>query len=244
MHRQVMRLLVWTGQRAAALKQFEACRTILREELGVTVTPETIALYERIKQNSTLVMHNLPTPTTPFIGREAELAQLAGWLNHRQVRLSTITGMGGVGKTRLALATARRLLEPSDSPFAYSPHFPDGLFFISLAPLQSGSQIVPAIAQTLEFRFSGRDNPEQQLQAYLADKQLLLILDNFEHLLDGVSSIADLLQAAPRVSVLITSRERLSPFQENEFRKDDQQHSERFRLDPDLEWQVCRRVWL
>jgi predicted ATPase/DNA-binding SARP family transcriptional activator len=212
-HRQVMLLLVRTGQRGAAMKQYTLCQTTLQAELGVAVSAETTALYERIKRNATFVQHNLPAPTTPFIGREEELSLLARWLGDLQVRLITITGLGGIGKTRLALAAARQLLDPSGPELGYPARFPDGLFFISLAPLQSSSQIVAAIAQALAFRFSAQGDPEQQLQTYLSDKQLLLILDNFEHLLDGVSTVAGLLQAAPQVSIMVTSRERLNLYQ-------------------------------
>ena len=216
-HRQVMLLLARTGQRGAALKQYALCQTTLQAELGVAVSAETTALYERIKRNAPFTVHNLPAPPTPFIGREEELSQLAVWLDDPQVRLITIIGLGGMGKTRLALAAARRLLDPSGPELGYPARFPDGLFFIALAPLQSSSQIVPAIAQALAFRFSAQDDLAQQLQDYLSDKHLLLILDNFEHLLDGISTVAGLLQAAPQLFVIVTSRERLNLHQAHVF---------------------------
>ena len=209
LHRRVMLLLARTGQRGAALRQYSLCQTALQAELGVAVSAKTTALYQRIKRRATFVPHNLPALTTPFIGREAELSLLAGWLGDAQVRLSTITGLGGMGKTRLALAAARRLLDPAGPELGYPARFPDGLFFISLAPLQSSSQIITAIAQALEFHLSAQGDPEVQLQAYLADRQLLLILDNFEHLLDGATIVAGLLQAAAGVFILVTSRQRL-----------------------------------
>ena len=216
-HRQVMLLLARTGQRGAALKQYQRCQATLEAELGVAISAETTALYERIKRNAPFTEHNLPTSPTPLIGREEELSQLATRLDDPQIRLITITGMGGMGKTRLALAAARRLIDPSGPELGYPARFPDGLFFIALAPLQSSSQIVPAIAQTLAFRFSAQGDLVQQLQDYLSDKRLLLILDNFEHLLDGTSTVAGLLQAAPQLFIIVTSRERLNLHQAHVF---------------------------
>lgn len=208
-HRQVMLLLVRTGQRSAALKQYTICQAILQAELGMTISSETTVLYERIKWKASFVPHNLPALTTPFIGREEELSLLTGWLDNPQTRLITITGLGGIGKTRLALAAAQHLLDPSSPQLGYPANFPDGLFFVSLAPLHSSSQIVPAIAQVLEIHFLAQGDPLVQLQNHLADKQLLFILDNFEHILDGETIVARLLQSAPMVFIIVTSRERL-----------------------------------
>ena len=216
-HRQVMLLLAQTGQREAALKQYALCQMTLEAELSVAVSAETTALYERIKRNTPFTRHNLPAPPTPFIGREEELSQLAMWLDDPQIRLITITGLGGMGKTRLALALAHRLLDPASPELGHPARFPDGLFFVSLVALQSSSQIVSAIAQALAFRFEAQGDPTRQLRDYLSDKRLLLILDNFEHLLDGASTVAALLGAASQLFIIVTSRERLNLHQANVF---------------------------
>jgi serine/threonine protein kinase/predicted ATPase len=158
--------------------------------------------------------HNLPTQPTPFIGREAELAEVARLLStsHRSdgspdpVRLLTILGPGGMGKTRLALAAASAQLDA----------FPHGVYFVSLAALQSAQAIVPAVAEAMSFSFyvNARGlletNPRQQLLDYLRQKRLLLVMDNFEHMLEGADLVTDILSAAPEVKILATSRIRLN----------------------------------
>lgn len=142
----------------------------------------------------------LPTPTTLFIGREAELATLVRLLRDPQCRLLTLTGPGGIGKTRLALEVAS----------TQNKLFPDGACFVPLASLTSAQFIVPAIADAFEFTFSGTVEPHQQLLNYLREKRLLLVLDNFEHLLPDVGLLVELLKYAPGVKLLVTSRERLN----------------------------------
>ena len=149
--------------------------------------------------------HNLPTPATPFIGREMELAALAALLADPTVRLTTLVASGGMGKTRLALETGRRQLSQTE-------RFADGVFFVPLAALAAPEHIVPAVAEGLGFQLkTGQEtrSPEEQVCDYLEAKALLLILDNYEHLLEGAGLVARLLQAAPRLQVLVTSRERL-----------------------------------
>jgi predicted ATPase/DNA-binding XRE family transcriptional regulator len=143
---------------------------------------------------------NLPTLPTPLIGRETELAALARLLRDPQCRLLTLIGPGGIGKTRLAIESAS----------AQQKLFPDGAFFVSLASLASPQFIAPAVADALDLAFSGPLDPKMQLLTHLRQKRLLLLLDNFEHLLEGGELLAELLQGAPGVKLLVTSRERLN----------------------------------
>ena len=144
----------------------------------------------------------LPRPTTPFLGREAEIEALLTYLQDPDQQLVCILGPGGMGKTRLALAVADRLAASDDHPFA------DGIVFVSLAALTEPDQIAPAIADGLAMIVDGRRSTAEQLLAYLAQRRSLLIIDNCEHLLDGIGLLVDIVQAAPGVTVLATSRER------------------------------------
>jgi predicted ATPase len=150
--------------------------------------------------------HNLPAQAMPFIGREPELAELMKLLNNPQMRLVTIAAPGGMGKTRLALEAARAALEQASD--THQP-FANGAYFVSLAPLNAAESIVTAIAEAVGFQFYGGD-PKQQLLDFFGEKRLLLVLDNFEHLLAGAPLVSDLLEAAPGVKALATSRERLN----------------------------------
>jgi predicted ATPase/DNA-binding CsgD family transcriptional regulator len=145
--------------------------------------------------------HNLPSQLTPFVGRSRELAEIDGWLAHPHTRLLTILAPGGMGKTRLALEAAERGLS----------RYADGVFFVPLAALTSTDHIVPALAEALGLQFApdGR-TPQQQLFDFLRRKHLLLVVDNFEHLVEAAPLISDLLTAAPKVTALVTSRERLN----------------------------------
>ena len=143
---------------------------------------------------------NLPIQLTPFFGRTAELLELANYLSDPACRLLTIVGSGGIGKTRLALEVTHTLpVQP-----------PHGIYFVALAQLRATEHIVPAIAEALDLRFQadGR-SPQQQLLDYLRHKQMLLVLDNFEHLKDGVELLLEILQNCPGVRLLVTARERL-----------------------------------
>ncbi|MDX1615941.1 MAG: BTAD domain-containing putative transcriptional regulator [Candidatus Promineifilaceae bacterium] len=205
MHRQVMLLLAQLGQSSAALKQYEVCKQILRDELGVTVSAETQALYERIRDPSPFALHNVPASTAPFIGRQKELTRLRGWLEDKEVRLITISGAGGMGKTRLMLALAEELLERQGHAF------PDGIYLVRLVALDNATQLVTETAAVLKFPLHGPGDrsPKKRLLDYLSRKRLLLLFDNFEHLLSGASLLTDMLRAAPDMQIVTTSREKL-----------------------------------
>lgn len=198
-----MRLLALSGQRSAALAQFETCRRTLREELGVEPSAETLHLRQQI-ESQTLSLErpagNFPTPTTPFFGRESELSRLAGLLNDPDTRLLTLTGPAGIGKTRLALQLG----------IENACVFEHGVSFIPLTGLLSIELLPAALADGVGLQLQGSDNPLTQLSNYLREKELLLFLDNCEHLLPALADLAaDILQRAPRVTMVATSRQPL-----------------------------------
>ncbi|NUM49225.1 MAG: NACHT domain-containing protein, partial [Anaerolineales bacterium] len=197
-HRHLMLLLARDGQYSAALYQYETCRQILHDELGVAPLRETTALYERIRA-ARRNTHPLPAPPTPFIAREKELAQITERLANPHCRLLTLTGPGGSGKTRLALQAARLLQH----------HFLNGVFFVPLAEIEA-PHLLSAFAQHLAIVFRENENPHTQLLNYLAPKEILLVLDNFEHLLPSATLLSEILRTAPEVKILLTSRERLN----------------------------------
>jgi predicted ATPase/DNA-binding SARP family transcriptional activator len=203
-HRQVMLLLARSGQRGAALAQYEACRQVLAGELGVEPAQETVALYERLRATARRQerRRNIPSPPTPLIGREAELAQIFSLLQDPALRLLNLVGPGGIGKTRLALEAAAQIDQAGV--------FLEGVAFVPLSPIASADLLVTAIAGSLDFLFHSSTDPQEQLLNYLQGKEMLLVLDNFEHLLEGASLLVEILAAAPEVKLLVTSREQLN----------------------------------
>lgn len=144
--------------------------------------------------------HNLPVHLTSFFGREDELATIDRLFDNPEYRLLTLVGPGGIGKTRLALRIAECKVDA----------FLNGVWLVTLAPLQSAEHIVPAIASAIRFNLSDKNDPKTQLLTYLHSKELLLVLDNFEHLMDGATLVTEILKTAPKVKILVTSRERLN----------------------------------
>ena len=143
---------------------------------------------------------SLPPTLTSFIGREHELRMIIRQIQDPACRLLTLTGPGGVGKTRLALEVTRQLSE----------EFSHGVYFVSLVGTSTSELIVPAIANTLGFIFAGAHEPKVQLFNFLKEKRVLLVLDNLEHLLDGIEWLDEMLEFAPGLRVLVTSREKLN----------------------------------
>jgi predicted ATPase len=141
--------------------------------------------------------NNLPVQLTELIGRDRECEELTTMLESR--RLVTILAPGGTGKTRLVLQVAAEV----------ASRFPNGVFFVPLAPISHSNDVVIAVAEAVGFRLSGKDDPSEQLLAYLHGKRQLLVLDNFEHVLGASKLVSAMLAAAPELHVLVTSRSRL-----------------------------------
>lgn len=169
------------------------------QELGLLTGSEVLATEEE-SAGEQLFSSRLPAQLTPFIGRKLELERLTAMFNDERVRLITILGAGGMGKTRLAMELARQ----------QCASFHDGAFFVSLTRIVDAKEIPSAIIEDMGVRVQPSEKPEQQLFNFLRDKQLLLVLDNFEHLLDGVDLLTEILQTAPGIKLIITSRERLN----------------------------------
>lgn len=224
-HRDRLRALALSGQWAAALREHEQFARLLADEIGSPPAAATLELLEDVRRralaprlsplpgdgppprpSTTDVGRHLPAQTTPFLGREEEMAHLGRLWADPATRLVTIVGPGGMGKTRLALAVGEAL--------AAGPRFPDGVFFVDLAPVVAAGGLPGALADALRFplQAGAQDSrpPLRQIAGYVAPKRLLLLLDNFDHLLDAAPLLVDLLAAAPGLGLLVTSRERLA----------------------------------
>jgi predicted ATPase len=194
---------------------YQRCLKALVEDLGVDPSEETATLYKNLLAGegrfgdsgsqsaitSLEILDDLlvlPAQSTPFIGRQDELREAKALLHDNQ--LISLTGPGGIGKTRLAIQVA----QDSTASFAH------GCFFIPLAPIRETAHIIQTIAETLNFPIATHEDPLRQLLRFLRNRNLLIILDNFEHLLDGVGIINHILQAASGVKILVTSREKLN----------------------------------
>jgi predicted ATPase/DNA-binding CsgD family transcriptional regulator len=153
------------------------------------------------------LQHDLPIQPTPLIGRENEVARACGLLRRSDVRLLTLAGPPGIGKTRLGLEVAARLVGD----------FVDGVYFVPLAPVADPAQVLSAVAQVLEVKESPGRSLDESLQAYLGGRQMLLVLDNFEQVIEAATSVAGLLVHCPGLKVLVTSREVLRLRSEHEF---------------------------
>ena len=225
-HRLVMQGLARSGQRSAALAQYEACRRILRQELGVEPAAETQALLDAIRsgelspqagaftleeQHVPRAQPHLPAPLTSFIGREGELAEIQRLLGYPasklqppegKTRLLTLVGAGGCGKTRLAIAAGHSLADAGC--------YPHGVWWVDLSPVSDPGLVLTAVTTAFGLSETGRTPLIQLLLNYLREKELLLILDNSEHLIDATAPLVEkLLEDIPGLQILVTSREPL-----------------------------------
>jgi predicted ATPase len=153
--------------------------------------------------------HNLPPQPTSFVGRQGEVAAIIELLEDQHCRLLTLVGPGGIGKTRLGIEVAERIVNPTAETEPISL-FLDGAYLVSLQSVASVKNIIPTIAGVIGFEFYEAHSQEKQLINHIGDKQLLLILDNLEHLQDAGDPIGELLSGAPRLKLLVTSREPLN----------------------------------
>jgi predicted ATPase/DNA-binding SARP family transcriptional activator len=204
---QYVLALYRSGRQKEALEAYHVARRMLAHELGLEPGRELRDLERAIlRQDPSLAppeprrpaTRRLPAPATPLIGRRLEVAAVAALLRSGEVRLVTLTGPGGTGKTRLAIAAAEEL----------APQLRDGAAFVDLSPVRDPALLVPTVAQTLGVSEGGVSLADA-LTDYLREGRILLVLDNLEQLLDGVTAISALLAAAPRLLVLATSREPL-----------------------------------
>jgi len=208
-HRTLMCVYAASGQRSRALRQYARCQTALNRELDSEPDEETTSLFTAIQtaeagqadqpRASTGPFNNLPALPSRTVGRDREGDSVQGLLWRQDVRLVTLTGPGGVGKTRLALEAAAGMVED----------FADGVAYVPLATMRDPDLVIPTIARTLGISEESQEPLARTLQVWLRERELLLVLDNFEHVLDAAVAIGDLLAACPSLTILVTSRERL-----------------------------------
>ncbi|MFN8442823.1 MAG: BTAD domain-containing putative transcriptional regulator [Caldilineaceae bacterium] len=215
----LMRTFARLGRQAEAIASYHELAAILKQELNVQPSPNLSALFDTLQRTPTYVenpatngksvsasaqhpttspMHNLPKSLTHLIGRKQELEQIGRLLANQ--RLITITGAGGSGKTRLAIEIGRELADT----------FLDGACWIDLSALRDESFLTQTVAQGLKLALSTQQDPLQQLSDFLGNKELLLMLDNCEHLVQGCAALVErLLQSCHKLQILATSREAL-----------------------------------
>jgi predicted ATPase/DNA-binding SARP family transcriptional activator len=223
-HRELMRMYALAGRRHDALRQYEHCSKVLQSKLNVEPEPETTELYNSIARGdiarsevapsqplrvleSTAPLINLPAAGTPLIGREREVEEACLQLRRPEVRLLTMTGTGGIGKTRLAIQVAHALFRD----------FRNGALFVPLAPVQDATLVLPSIAQALGLKEGGDRPLLESLKVFLRNRELLMVLDNFEQVMQAAPALAQLLSACLSLKLLVTSREILRLTLEHDF---------------------------
>ncbi len=209
-HTLLIQLLLEAGNKREAVAQYDNSVALLRTELGVEPSAKVTALIKGVRPKRvvitppTTVRHNLPPPHDQFFGRKVVQEEIHVRLDQPWCRVVTMTGQGGVGKTRLATAIARSRLS----------QYQDGVWLVELADLESDDDdlaeaIAVEIAIALDLRLTGSAKPIEQLLNHLQHKQMTLILDNFEHLLGGTQIVLDIVQRCENVQLVVTSREPL-----------------------------------
>ena len=228
--REKMLLLTRTGQRNAALQHYESVALLFENELGIALSPETTALHERIVGLKVPPASNITAAYDKFVGRQSEVNALLKLLAEPERRLITLFGIGGTGKTRLALETARAILANNSGLFL------DGIQEVSMVGVKAAAfpnTVALHILQTLGMA-GGPQSPSDQLIGALKNREMLLILDNFEHLVENNGRfISQLLTEAPKLKLIITSRERLNLVEETVFDLEGLPFSKEATLDSD-----------
>ena len=219
-HQKLMRLLAYDGRISEAISAYEKYRDHLQKEIGISPDPDTTSLYHSIQGGTfsppviaSSLPHNLPRPLLPLFGREKELAKLNDHLLDPEYPLISVTGIGGIGKTSLALAAGRQLISREQTLTNEGRSFPDGIWFVPLEGIENDvpetvkEEVAALIGGTMGLYFHGKSDLWAQLLGQLAEKNLLLILDNIEQFITVASDlIVELLAVGDGIHLLTTSR--------------------------------------